>query len=358
MAENYTSGGYPVGGLERFVTGFESGYNSMLDIKKKSHELKTQLAFEEAAKNKPAKGTEGDSSTTRESPYDTGGTTGSRGSGGSGGSISSFDPSQTGDGHVAPKSERIEYYNQLAKEYGLNTQAILMTIDKEGLHNYTGDNGKSFGDFQMYTGGGMGNQALAAGINIRDPNTWKEQARFAMQQMAAHKGDAAWFASQWHGPRDHAPWAVSNFSNPDAAAPGGGRVAASGPRGLSAGSAAPVPGAPVQVGGPGSEGYGTTSPPAAAPTAPPAALSLAPVPHYGGDLQRVQAPQGLRPPAAAPLQTSALGGPGGQQPPPDIYNRPQAPPPSPSVLAQLAQQYLPQQNAALIPRDDLYGGLA
>ena len=51
-----------------------------------------------------------------------------------GGSVSSFDPKQTGDGHVAPKSERIEYYNQLAKEYGLNAQAILMTIDKEGLH--------------------------------------------------------------------------------------------------------------------------------------------------------------------------------------------------------------------------------
>jgi len=59
---------------------------------------------------------------------------------------------------------------------------------------------------------------------------------------------------------------------------------------------------------------------------------------------------------------SALGGPPsapGGQPPPDIYNRPQAPPP-PSVLAQLVgQQYLPQQTA-LAPRNpnDLYSGLA
>ena len=131
----------------------------------------------------------------------------------------------------------------------------------------------------------MGNQALDAGINIRDPNTWKEQARFAMQQMAANKGNAAWFAGQWHGPRDHAPWAVSNFSNPDAAPPGGraqASAAAPRPPGMSTGSNAPVPGAPVQVGGPGSEGYGTTAPePAAAPAAaPPAALSLAPVPQH------------------------------------------------------------------------------
>jgi hypothetical protein len=393
MAENYTSGGYPVSGLERFVTGFESGYNSMLDIKKKSQELKTSLAYEEAANAKPKKGVEGDTSgQTREAAYDTGGTTGSGGEGGSGGSVSSFDPKQTGDGHVVPKSERIEYYNQLAKEYGLNAQAILMTIDKEGLHKYVGDKGKSFGDFQMYTGGGMGNQALDAGINIRDPNTWKEQGRFAIQQMAAHKGDSKWFAGQWHGPANFAPWAVSNFSNPDATPSGGGTrtatTAAPSPA-ASTGSSTPPAGygdytAPPAVSskqqGPAPKtqmqggklvtedefNYPYASAPAAAPAPEPApapAAAIAPTPAPAPTMA-----SGLRPPSGAlpayqsqqppqqgaPGQQSAIGS-----------NRPQAPPP-PSVLAQLVQQnpYLPQQIAALrqvqqgAPQSALYSGFS
>jgi len=412
VADPYTSGGYPVSPLERFVTGLESGYNSALDIKKKSQELKTALAYQEAADAKPKKGVEGDSGTTREGAYDVGsdGTTGSGGKGGGsgGGSVSSFDPKQTGDGHVAPKAERIEYYNQLAKEYGLNAQAILMTVDKEGLHKYVGDNGKSFGDFQMYTAGGMGNKALDAGINIRDPNTWKEQARYAMQQMAANKGNASWFAGQWHGPRNHAPWAVQNFSNPDATPPGGTRTAttaapAAAPAIGSGTSTAPAPtprsqlppsmtsgragaGMPPQQGmvvDPYDPRFGSmVEPPAAAPAAaptaaptaapaaapapaepaaaPPAALQLPPVPSYGADLQKIQAPQGLRPAAPAP---AAAPQPGQQS---AIGNRPQAPPPA-SVLAQLVQQnpYLPQQIAALrqarqgAPQQSaLYSGLA
>jgi hypothetical protein len=124
------------------------------------------------------------------------------------------DPTLTGVGHVAPKSERLAYYEKKAGELGLNYNAIVATVSNEGLNIYEGDNGKSFGDFQLYTGGGMGNEAEAAGINIRDPRTWKQQADFALQQMAAHKGDAEWFNGQWHGPRDNAPWAAQTFGTP------------------------------------------------------------------------------------------------------------------------------------------------
>jgi hypothetical protein len=139
-------------------------------------------------------------------------------SGGTGGPV---DMTGTGEGHVATKEERIAYYREQVKKYGLNAEAIIQTVAKEGLHKYVGDNGKSFGDFQLFTGGGMGNQAEQAGINIRDPNTWKRQADFVFGQMAQHKGDAAWFGSQWHGPRNFAPWAVQNFGNPNAVPPGG-----------------------------------------------------------------------------------------------------------------------------------------
>jgi hypothetical protein len=127
------------------------------------------------------------------------------------------DTTGTGVGHVAPKTERLAYYKQKAAELGLNYKAIVATVANEGLHVYTGDNGKSFGDFQLYTGGGMGNEAEASGVNIRDPKAWKQQADYAFQQMAMHKGDAEWFNSQWHGPRDNAPWAAQQFGQPDSA---------------------------------------------------------------------------------------------------------------------------------------------
>jgi hypothetical protein len=138
-----------------------------------------------------------------------------------------------GLGHVAPKSERIAYIEQAAKAAGLNPYALLMTTATEGLHAYVGDQndpaGKSYGDFQLNEGG-MGRTARAAGINISDPNTWRQQVDFVVQQMAAHRGDSRWFASQWHGPRDNAPWAVANFSNPDAQPPQGFSLAGGGQR--------------------------------------------------------------------------------------------------------------------------------
>lgn len=127
------------------------------------------------------------------------------------------DTTGTGVGHVAPKAERLAYYKQKTAELGLNYKAIVATVANEGLHNYIGDNGKSFGDFQLYTGGGMGNEAEAAGVNIRDPKAWKQQADYALQQMAMHKGDAEWFNSQWHGPHERAPWAAHQFGQPDSA---------------------------------------------------------------------------------------------------------------------------------------------
>ena len=61
----------------------------------------------------------------------------------------------------------------------------------------TSQNGQpfSFGDFQLNVRNGMGNQALAKGIDPRDPNQWQSADRFAMDQMKAGglspwKGDA------------------------------------------------------------------------------------------------------------------------------------------------------------------------
>jgi hypothetical protein len=118
-------------------------------------------------------------------------------------------PGGTGVGHVAPRAERAAFIRQYARSKGLNPDAVLATAAGEGLNVFTGDKGTSFGDFQLHVGGGMGDAAVKAGINIRDPNAWKTADTFAIDQMAAHRGDPAWFASQWHG----APaWAANSYS--------------------------------------------------------------------------------------------------------------------------------------------------
>lgn len=129
----------------------------------------------------------------------------------------------TGAGHIAPKAERVAFAREYAASKGINPDAVQATMAGEGLNEYTGDGGTSFGDFQLHAGGGMGDLAEAAGIDIRDPSTWKDQARFAIDQMAANRDKGAeWYAGQWHG----APaWAARSFSAPSSG-PNAGMAAA------------------------------------------------------------------------------------------------------------------------------------
>lgn len=129
--------------------------------------------------------------------------------------------SGTGTGHVAPKAERIAFAREYSASKGINPDAVVATMAGEGLGSYTGDGGTSFGDLQLHVGGGMGDAALAAGINIRDPNTWKDQLKFGIDQMVANKDQgAAWFSGQWHG----APsWAAQSFASNYGASPAGVR---------------------------------------------------------------------------------------------------------------------------------------
>lgn len=124
-------------------------------------------------------------------------------------------PPGPGAGHVAPRAERVAFMRSYAASKGLNPNAVEATARGEGLNVYTGDKGTSFGDFQLHVGGGMGDQALRAGVDIRDPNKWKEQDTFAIDQMAANRDKgAAWYAGQWHG----APgWAAAQFAIPGSA---------------------------------------------------------------------------------------------------------------------------------------------
>lgn len=122
-----------------------------------------------------------------------------------------------GQGHVASRAERIAYAREYAVSKNINPDAVVATMAGEGLNRYVGDNGTSFGDLQLHVGGGMGDAAVASGINIRDPNTWKEQLRFGIDQMDRNRNRGAeWYAGQWHG----APsWAAQQFNKPSLSAP-------------------------------------------------------------------------------------------------------------------------------------------
>ena len=88
----------------------------------------------------------------------------------------------TGEGHVASREERANYIRQAAIRNGIDPEVALRVAQSEGFDKYTGDQGRSFGDWQLFTGGGLGNEAEKAGINVRDPSTWKEQTDFALRK--------------------------------------------------------------------------------------------------------------------------------------------------------------------------------
>lgn len=76
--------------------------------------------------------------------------------------------------------------------------------DRDGRGWTTGgDAGLSFGPFQLYYGGGLGNAFTRdTGLDARDRSTWQEQILWSINYIAAHY-DVASLQSQWHGVRDN-----------------------------------------------------------------------------------------------------------------------------------------------------------
>lgn len=109
-----------------------------------------------------------------------------------------------GEGHVASREERANYIRQAAIRNGIDPEVALRVAQSEGFDKYTGDQGRSFGDWQLFTGGGLGNEAEKAGIDVRDPNTWKEQTDFALRKAreggwGPWKGAAKEGIGEWQG---------------------------------------------------------------------------------------------------------------------------------------------------------------
>lgn len=111
---------------------------------------------------------------------------------------------------VFNRADTEAYIRDAAIKRGMDPNVALAVARSEGLGNYVGDRGSSFGPFQLHyggvAGGGMAVSGLGdtftrqTGLDARDPSTTQQQIDFALDWAKAH----GW--SAWHGWRG-APFA-------------------------------------------------------------------------------------------------------------------------------------------------------
>ncbi|PZP65463.1 transglycosylase SLT domain-containing protein, partial [Methylorubrum populi] len=98
------------------------------------------------------------------------------------------------------RAEVAEYVKQAAIERGIDPNTALRVINQESGFNVAAKNltarEQSYGVMQLNTMGGLGVDAMKAGIDVRDPSTWRRQVDFGLDTV---KRDG-W--RQWYGARD------------------------------------------------------------------------------------------------------------------------------------------------------------
>jgi len=118
--------------------------------------------------------------------------------GGVGGPAGPLAPSNTALAQRGTAAEHAAFIRDYAKQIGLNPDLAIGIANAEGLNAWRGNPGAqsyvtkngvrepSFGDFQLLMRpGGIGAQALEAGIDPRDPTQWKLADAYAMNRMQA-----------------------------------------------------------------------------------------------------------------------------------------------------------------------------
>lgn len=103
-----------------------------------------------------------------------------------------------------------DYIAKAASARGIDPAIALRVARSEGLGSYVGDQGSSFGPFQLHYGnvaaggnrvGGLGDTfTKQTGFDARDPSTWQAQVDFSLDQAAR----GGW--GPWHGWKGD-PWA-------------------------------------------------------------------------------------------------------------------------------------------------------
>lgn len=76
------------------------------------------------------------------------------------------------------------YIRETAAKYGVDPDTAVKVARSEGLQTFLGDNGKSGGAFQLYTGGGMGNDfQKETGLDPLDPKNEKATIDYALSKV-------------------------------------------------------------------------------------------------------------------------------------------------------------------------------
>ena len=99
-------------------------------------------------------------------------------------------------GYVVSYGEMRDYVVQQARRRGVDPGTALRVVDTEGGYTWKssvpGEN--SFGPFQLYTGGGLGNKFIEAGHgDPSDPRKWRENVEFALNNVV----EGGW--GPWNG---------------------------------------------------------------------------------------------------------------------------------------------------------------
>jgi len=103
------------------------------------------------------------------------------------------------------------FIRETAAKYGVDPEVALRVAKSEGLRDFYGDGGKSGGAFQLYTGGGLGNDfQKATGLDPLDPANEKATIEYALQQ-ASQGGWGPWHGAQKIGVGQFE--GIRNFAN-------------------------------------------------------------------------------------------------------------------------------------------------
>ena len=149
--------------------------------------------------------------------------------GGGGGAPSTKGPMVLGKGDDPRGMEA--YIREAAAREGVDPDTAVRVAKSEGLRDFLGDRGKSGGAFQLYTGGGLGNEfQKETGLSPLDPKNEKATIDYAMKKVKS----TGW--GPWHGakrvgvgPREGLPGGTP--PNGQTAGAGSGRGAGETPAG-------------------------------------------------------------------------------------------------------------------------------
>jgi hypothetical protein len=104
-----------------------------------------------------------------------------------GDAVASADSASSPVNAVADASDprgMVPYIRETAAKYGVDPDVAVKVAGSEGLKTFSGDGGKSGGAFQLYTGGGMGNDfQKETGLDPLDPKNEKATIDYALKNV-------------------------------------------------------------------------------------------------------------------------------------------------------------------------------